>query len=336
MVYLVFIYNALLIALFGMLTGGYIVLFLRDKKQLYIWVALVFAGFIAENMILYMTDFIESFAQFYNLHTVTEPILKTIISAVIVLCYYKIAFLHTGREIEPFDWVAYGIYLVALLLIPRVPTIPPTYFLYFTFSQLIFFYLAYRVRGGPVGETDEKNMVRYKKFLTIMVVLNVAIVVEDAIVIFFFDNLSPEALRITQRNLSEDIQSIVMAAYALVAFFTIIQRRPERAVTVAEDLAQYEKMTTVIRLRKRDAFVAAYHLTDREGELLDMMLAGKSNQEIGDALFISVGTVKNHLHNIYQKTGVSGRNPIMRLVEEMAVKDGDEAEAFFVENIEKH
>ena len=37
------------------------------------------------------------------------------------------------------------------------------------------------------------------------------------------------------------------------------------------------------------------------------MAEGLSNSEIADKLFISVGTVKTHVHNILGKLGVEGR-----------------------------
>lgn len=42
--------------------------------------------------------------------------------------------------------------------------------------------------------------------------------------------------------------------------------------------------------------------TVREIELIKLLASGKSNQEIGKAMFISVHTVKKILDNIYQKT----------------------------------
>lgn len=48
-------------------------------------------------------------------------------------------------------------------------------------------------------------------------------------------------------------------------------------------------------------------LTARETEVLNQLAAGKSNQEIGSALFISEGTVKSHVNNILAKLGVSDR-----------------------------
>jgi len=48
-------------------------------------------------------------------------------------------------------------------------------------------------------------------------------------------------------------------------------------------------------------------LSDREIEVLRLVVAGLSNREIADQLVISVGTVKTHIHNIYGKLGVISR-----------------------------
>lgn len=50
-----------------------------------------------------------------------------------------------------------------------------------------------------------------------------------------------------------------------------------------------------------------YHLTERESEVLDLLVKGRSNSQISEALVIVEGTVKNHLVNIYQKLGVHSR-----------------------------
>ena len=48
-------------------------------------------------------------------------------------------------------------------------------------------------------------------------------------------------------------------------------------------------------------------LTQRELEVLRMMASGKSNQEIADDLFLSIGTVKVHVTRILAKLGVKSR-----------------------------
>jgi DNA-binding NarL/FixJ family response regulator len=48
-------------------------------------------------------------------------------------------------------------------------------------------------------------------------------------------------------------------------------------------------------------------LSDREKEIVQLVAQGFRNKEIGDKLLISEQTVKNHLHNIFDKLVVSDR-----------------------------
>jgi two-component system nitrate/nitrite response regulator NarL len=48
-------------------------------------------------------------------------------------------------------------------------------------------------------------------------------------------------------------------------------------------------------------------LSEREREIVQLVAQGYRNREIGEKLFISEQTVKNHLHNIFDKLGVSDR-----------------------------
>jgi DNA-binding NarL/FixJ family response regulator len=52
---------------------------------------------------------------------------------------------------------------------------------------------------------------------------------------------------------------------------------------------------------------AAHTLTPREIEIVRMVAQGLRNRAIAERLSISEGTVKVHLHNIYEKFGVDGR-----------------------------
>jgi len=53
-------------------------------------------------------------------------------------------------------------------------------------------------------------------------------------------------------------------------------------------------------------------LTPREGEVLTLVADGRSNREIGEALYISDRTVARHLTNIYTKIGVASRTQAAR------------------------
>jgi NarL family two-component system response regulator LiaR len=59
--------------------------------------------------------------------------------------------------------------------------------------------------------------------------------------------------------------------------------------------------------------VAANELTHREREVLALMVDGLNNAEIAARLVISLGTVKFHVSNIFQKLGVDSRVEVVKL-----------------------
>jgi two-component system nitrate/nitrite response regulator NarL len=59
--------------------------------------------------------------------------------------------------------------------------------------------------------------------------------------------------------------------------------------------------------REAAAREASLTLTPREIEIVRMVARGLRNKAIAERLSISEGTVKVHLHNIYEKFGVDGR-----------------------------
>ena len=72
-------------------------------------------------------------------------------------------------------------------------------------------------------------------------------------------------------------------------------------------LQSEERLTPIDMERMREQF----GITARESEILALVAEGKSNKEIGAQLFISEGTVKNHLHRIMPKLGAANRTEIV-------------------------
>ncbi|MDH2355974.1 response regulator transcription factor [Bradyrhizobium sp. SSUT112] len=54
-------------------------------------------------------------------------------------------------------------------------------------------------------------------------------------------------------------------------------------------------------------------LTDRERQIMRLVSEGLSNKEIGRRLNIADGTIKVHLHNIFQKLEISNRTVLAAL-----------------------
>ena len=55
----------------------------------------------------------------------------------------------------------------------------------------------------------------------------------------------------------------------------------------------------------------AYSITNRESEIINLTIKGKSNKEISTLLFIEESTVKGHLRNIFKKLSVSSRSHLI-------------------------
>ncbi|MDD6795891.1 MAG: response regulator transcription factor [Clostridiaceae bacterium] len=62
-----------------------------------------------------------------------------------------------------------------------------------------------------------------------------------------------------------------------------------------------------ISFDKGEKYYKDINLTSREIEVIKLIKDGFSNKQIANALFISEGTVKNYVSNIYEKAGVENR-----------------------------
>ena len=69
--------------------------------------------------------------------------------------------------------------------------------------------------------------------------------------------------------------------------------------------AKFEHQSAVTNAAKDEE--SMLRLTRREQEILALIAAGSSNQEIAETLYITPGTVRVHVHSIIQKLGVRDR-----------------------------
>jgi DNA-binding CsgD family transcriptional regulator len=62
-----------------------------------------------------------------------------------------------------------------------------------------------------------------------------------------------------------------------------------------------------------DAVATQYGISEREREIIAWIARGRSNREIAEGLFISIHTVKEHVANVFRKTGAKNRVQLTRL-----------------------
>jgi DNA-binding NarL/FixJ family response regulator len=94
-------------------------------------------------------------------------------------------------------------------------------------------------------------------------------------------------------SLEELVRAIRVVAQGGTAVQPIVSRRVVRGLEAAK--ADFPRLEPPDRL------------TEREIEVLRLMTGGYSNREIGRALKVTEGTIKNHVSNILSKLGVRDR-----------------------------
>lgn len=113
-------------------------------------------------------------------------------------------------------------------------------------------------------------------------------------------------------------QGALAAGFALGAVGWVSKTEPFEVLLEAAEkalhdsplftMAMYEELTRLGRERlevERDLTERMSRLTRREDEVLAALCSGKCAQEIAEESFVSLGTVRNHIHAILTKLGVS-------------------------------
>jgi DNA-binding CsgD family transcriptional regulator len=79
--------------------------------------------------------------------------------------------------------------------------------------------------------------------------------------------------------------------------------------------AHYLLKKNPLRLDISDRFREEYAISARELEVIALLLKGFSHKEIAFELGISALTIKNHVHNIYRKTGATSKIELLNLLQ---------------------
>jgi DNA-binding CsgD family transcriptional regulator len=93
----------------------------------------------------------------------------------------------------------------------------------------------------------------------------------------------------------------------------VVEKIVEKEVVVEKEVPARPLSITRQELMQKTA------LSEREAEVLELIVAGLSNQEIADRLFLSLSTVKTHVSNIFLKLEVTRRTQAIQAAREMGL-----------------
>jgi two-component system, NarL family, nitrate/nitrite response regulator NarL len=106
----------------------------------------------------------------------------------------------------------------------------------------------------------------------------------------------------------------LLAAGKEVGAIFVNERFPEdlrdRLREIATDLKQKNSLNDSASSRGLNSIGSKRPLTSRQNQIVSILKIGSSNREIARALGVSEGTVKVHLHRIFQRIGVANRTQL--------------------------
>jgi FixJ family two-component response regulator len=88
----------------------------------------------------------------------------------------------------------------------------------------------------------------------------------------------------------------------------------KRVVALVQECLARDARSRAERARHDDACGRLALLTQREREVLDLVVAGRTNREVGEALDISVKTVEAHRAKVMEKLGVDSVAELVQAV----------------------
>lgn len=279
----------------------------RHKKILFLLVGLYFLFFIFDNLIISMTEFIAEFGIHYNRTSLGLSTAKTIIFLVNNFCQLCIITHMKEKKLQIFQYVL--LLLVFLwMLIPFSSASPMRVFLYYLPNQFLLMYTGFLAKIDT-GRLRENIRFYLNKLSIICFVFGFLIILEDLYVIFHIDSYNVLNLKIQNRSYSEDFFSIAVSVLILHYFINY------------QSTKQQKLDSEISVCSNQSYFFDYYHLTEREREICELVLQHKHNQEIASKLFLSIGTVKTHIHNIFLKMDISKRDQIFELFDTFQKKD---------------
>ncbi|MFZ4621441.1 MAG: response regulator [Bacteroidota bacterium] len=136
------------------------------------------------------------------------------------------------------------------------------------------------------------------------------------------------ALQIVMLTGLDDDETIFNAILAGADGYLLKKTPPARVIASIEDAAvggtpmtPYVARRVIEHFKQNAPVHNDYQLTDREKEILSALVQGSDNREIGEKLFISYETVRNHLKHIYEKLHVNSRSQaVSKALNERIVK----------------
>lgn len=335
-----FFFNIILICFCSAASGISLLTYHKTKRPFYLYTSLLSVCFITEFIILqYVCSDV-----YFSGQTVTPTIINHIsfhyaravaYTAILILEFLCILWITETTWNKKFLFLFLPAIVSYTILGFAEQTIFVVWLFYsirqfYQFGYLLFFSLRYLTAKE---ERMKQNLKRYSNSMTGIFFLNCSVLIEDTAMISHIKSLLFESPWMSERNFTENLLWIFLCCcfiYLCSQQLTVItatktvesgsENQPVLVSALSSENNKTEQVSGAL-LQNLPAFSQYYKLTPRETEILKCLIDCQQTSEICEALHISTGTVKTHIHNIYMKLEINTRTELMRELSDFSTSE---------------
>ena len=321
-----FLYSTVIIGIAIIICSVSLVVWLMTSRRDCLCAAAGFAFYALSCALIFFDEYSREKYDYSEIfeQPLLHPIATTVLGIAAVACIWIWVLMRTHAPVgyKPMLALVVPFSVVCFALVPRDGSASTLQqYLYWLWRDLglvfCLAYIAWRYRFRST-ELERLDLARSRTFYVVACALTACIIAEDTWMILIWQpTLASEFMArflwyFSERNFSENMLMVACAAQLLLRYRGVLvvyaQHPQTEGITEGERPAVREE-----DLQSRIViFGDAHGLSAREQEVLGCVLRGFDAQNIASELVISVGTVKAHLHRIYVKVDVPGKDELVK------------------------
>lgn len=299
-----FFYNIIIMIAYGACAIIFFSFYFKNKKRIYVSVGLLFVFYALSNLFYYMKEFLPAFNALYES---TFPVSVCVMSLIEVIgMYLSVAVMKIlyGENISGSYMLLWAVLCIAACFVP-----------YTFICVMILVNISFVGIGIKTICRKEYGSVYVPlPALFIIIICYIVILIQNIAMLFAYGNSTYEigfSYNLISRSVFVEISGITVTYCALKY---IIRKSFDKSQKI--ELNNIQEDNLIEKFEK-------HGLTEREIEVGKLLYEGLSNAEISERLFVSTGTVKVHVHHIYEKFGVNSRYHLMSMLLDIKGSDND-------------
>ncbi|MDR1548308.1 MAG: helix-turn-helix transcriptional regulator [Hungatella sp.] len=328
---IIFIFDIVLIIIFACSGTLNVTAYCKHKHVRDLETGVLMFFYCLNSMIIFMSDFLLKVPLFEGAyHVLTYFGVKVICGIAISALYLCLTSSFLEKKIGFLHAIVMMPLICVTVYVGSLNGSATQHWIFYTIRQIylagyVLYYFIYYAYSR-----DSEYQIRISKYRPLFLVGGIfafLVFVEDSTVIFNFQYVVNilDLKVFTEHNLSEDIFFAILAIIGVKNGFSQLTQSMEQAEatpckTGPEKEVLLEKDVPV----EEEPFITAYGLSNRQRDVLFLLMKDGTYQKMAEELGLSVGTVKFHAHGIYEKTDSRNRSELIHKYKEFYESRGQD------------